>query len=155
MRAIGRWAGITPVVVRLIIGAMMFVHGLEKLTGGPAGFGQFLGSLGLPAPVVLAWAVTLLELVGGAMLIVGLLTRLVAGLMVVELVGAILLVTGSVGLIGAEGVGYERDLAYIAGLLVMVLLGPGKPSIDHAAGFEEATPTLASDARAERARTPA
>ena len=155
MHAVGRWAGITPVVVRLIIGAMMLAHGLEKLTGGPAGFGQFLGSLGLPAPLALAWAVTLLELVGGAMLIVGLLTRLVAGLMVVELVGAILLVTGSIGLIGAEAVGYERDLAYIAGLLVMVLLGPGKPSIDHAVGLEKTTPTLAGDTGTERARTPA
>jgi putative oxidoreductase len=140
-------AAITPVVVRLIIGVMMFVHGLDKLTGDPAGFGQFLGGLGLPAPLVLAWAVTLLELVGGAMLIVGLLTRVVAALMTFELVGAIVLVTGSRGLIGAEAVGYERDLAYIAGFLVMFLLGPGKPSIDHAVGLEEATPTLAGDVR--------
>lgn len=152
MRALGRWAGITPVVVRLIIGGMMLVHGLEKLAAGPAGFGEFLGGLGLPAPLALAWAVTLLELIGGAMLIVGLATRLVAGLMVVELVGAILLVTGSRGLIGAEAVGYERDLAYIAGLLVMVLLGPGRPSIDHAAGLERATLTVAGDASAPRAR---
>ena len=143
MRAVDRLAGITPVVVRLIIGVMMFVHGLDKLTGDPAGFGQFLGSLGLPAPLVLAWAVTLLELIGGAMLIVGLLTRLVAALMTVELIGAIVLVTGSRGLIGAEAVGFERDLAYIAGFLVMLLLGPGKPSIDHAIGLEKTTPTLA------------
>ena len=154
MRAVGRLAGITPVVVRLIIGAMMFVHGVDKLTGGPAGFGEFLGSLGLPAPLALAWAVTLLELVGGAMLIVGLLTRLVAGLMVLELIGAIVLVTGSRGLIGAEAVGYERDLAYIAGLFVMLLLGPGRPSVDHAVGLEKTTPTVAGDAGAERARMP-
>jgi uncharacterized membrane protein YphA (DoxX/SURF4 family) len=72
--------------------------------------------------------------------------------MTLELVAAILLVTGSNGLIGAEAVGYERDLAYIAGFLVMFLLGPGKPSIDHALGLEKATPTLAGDARG-RART--
>jgi putative oxidoreductase len=151
MGALGRWAGITPVVVRLIIGGMMFVHGLEKLAAGPAGFGEFLGGLGLPAPLALAWAVTLLELVGGAMLIVGLLTRVVAGLMVLELIGAIVLVTGGRGLIGAEAVGYERDLAYIAGLLVMVLLGPGRPSVDHAAGLERAALTVAGDARGARA----
>lgn len=142
MDAVSRLAGIAPVVVRLIIGVMMFVHGLEKLTGGPAGFGQFLGGLGLPAPLALAWAVTLLELVGGAMLIVGLLARLVAALMTLELLGAIVLVTGSRGLIGAEAVGYERDLAYIAGFLAVLLLGPGRPSIDHALGVETTTPAL-------------
>ena len=129
-------------MVRLIIGGMMFVHGLDKLTGDPAGFGQFLGSLGLPAPSVLAWAVTLLELVGGAMLIVGLLTRLVAALMTLELIGAIVLVTGSRGLIGAEAVGFERDLAYISGFLALLLLGPGRPSADHALGIETQAPRL-------------
>ena len=142
MDAMARLAGVTPVVVRLIIGAMMFVHGWQKLTGGPAGFGEFLGSLGLPAPVVLAWAVTLLELVGGALLILGLATRVVAALMILELLGAIVLVTGERGLIAAEGVGYERDLAYIAGLLTTLLLGPGKPSVDHALGLESKTPAL-------------
>ena len=142
MGAVGRLAAITPVVVRIIIGAMMFFHGLDKLTGGPAGFGQFLGSLGVPAPVLMGWVVTLLELVGGAMLVLGLLTRLVAALMTLELIGAIVLVTGSQGLIGTEGVGYERDLAYIAGLLTLVLLGPGRPSIDHLLGVESRTPTL-------------
>ena len=142
MRAVGRLAGITPLLVRIIIGVMMFVHGLDKLTGGPAGFGEFLGSLGLPAPVLLGWAVTLLELVGGAMLVLGVLTRVVAALMTLELLGAIALVTGSRGLIAAEGVGYERDLAYIAGFLTLLLLGPGRPSIDHAVGIETQTPRL-------------
>jgi uncharacterized membrane protein YphA (DoxX/SURF4 family) len=38
--------------------------------------------------------VTLLELVGGAMLILGLLSRVIAGLLIVELLVAIALVTG-------------------------------------------------------------
>lgn len=148
MRGIGRLAAITPLVVRSIIGVMMLAHGLDKVSSGPAGFGEFLGSLGVPAPVLLGWAVTLLELVGGAMLIVGLLTRVVAGLMMLELLGAIVLVTGSRGLIGADSVGYERDLAYIAGLLTVALLGPGRPSIDHALGIEKQVPRLVDVGRA-------
>jgi putative oxidoreductase len=102
-----------------------------------------VASAGLPAGLLLAWFVTLLELVGGAMLILGLLSRVIAGLMTVELLVAIALVTGAIGLIsGEQGVGYERDLAYIAGFLVVLLLGPGRPSLDHLLGFEEARPAL-------------
>lgn len=151
MRATSSLARIAPVAVRVIVGLMMFVHGLEKLTAGPAGFGQFLGGLGVPAPVVAAWAVTLLELVGGAMLVAGLFTRAVAGLMVFELVAAIVLVTGGRGLIGAEAVGYERDLAYLAGLIALVLLGPGRPSVDHVVGVEESILAVAGDTRADQA----
>src|ERR687897_1127773 len=145
-RQLGRLAGLTPVVVRVIVGFMMFAHGVDKLSGGVAGiagFGEFLSSAGLPAGLLLAWFVTLLELVGGAMLILGLLSRVIAALMTAELLVAIALVTGAIGLIsGEQGVGYERDLAYIAGFLVVLLLGPGRPSLDHLLGFEEARPAL-------------
>jgi putative oxidoreductase len=151
-RALGRLAAATPVLVRLIMGGMMFVHGLEKLTGGPAGFGQFLGQLGVPAPALMAWVVTLLELVGGAMLVVGFLSRLVALLMTIELGTAIALATWPNGLIAAEGVGYERDLAYIAGFIVVLLLGPGRPSLDHILGLEEAVPRLAAGPRKSDSR---
>ncbi len=144
-RQLGRLAGLTPVVVRVIVGFMMFAHGVDKLSGGVAGiagFGEFLSSAGLPAGLLLAWFVTLLELFGGAMLMLGLLSRVIAGLLIVELLVAIALVSGQAGLIAEEGVGYERDLAYIAGFLVIFLLGPGRPSLDHLLGFEEARPAL-------------
>jgi putative oxidoreductase len=145
-RQLGRLAGYAPVVVRLIVGFLMFAHGVEKLSrgvAGIAGFGESLSAAGLPAGLLLAWFVSLLELVGGAMLILGLLSRVIAGLMTVELLVAIALVTGARGLLsGEQGVGFERDLAYIAGFLVVLLLGPGRPSLDHLLGFEEARPAL-------------
>src|SRR5918997_6693607 len=145
-RQLGRLAGLTPVVVRVIVGFLMFAHGVDKLSGGAAGiagFGEFLSSAGLPAGLLLAWFVTLLELVGGAMLILGLLSRVMAGLMTVKLLVAITVVSGARGLLsGEQGVGFERDLAYIAGFLVVLLLGPGRPSLDHLLGFEEARPAL-------------
>src|SRR5215218_7887819 len=145
-RQLGRLAGLAPVVVRVIVGFLMFAHGVDKLSGGAAGiagFGEFLSSAGLPAGLLLAWFVTLLELVGGALLILGLLSRVIAALMTAELLVAIALVTGANGLIsGEQGVGYERDLAYIGGFLVVVLRGPGRPVPDHLLGFEEAKPAL-------------
>lgn len=144
-RQMGRLAAAAPVVVRLIVGFLMFVHGIDKLSRGAegiAGFGEFLSSQGVPAGVAAAWFVTFLELVGGAMLIVGLLSRVIVVLMTLELIGAIALVSGANGIIGQEGVGFERDLAYIMGFLAILLLGPGRPSLDHLLGFEEATPAL-------------
>ncbi|MGH9244891.1 MAG: DoxX family protein [Acidimicrobiales bacterium] len=145
-RQLGRWAGLAPVVVRVIVGFLMFAHGVDKVsrgTSGISGFGEFLSSQGLPVGIFLAWFVALLELVGGAFLILGLLSRPIAALMTLELLGAIVLVTADHGLLtGDLGAGYERDLAYIMGFLSVVLLGPGRPSLDHLIGFEEAKPAL-------------
>jgi putative oxidoreductase len=132
--------GLAPVIARVIVGVMMFFHGLDKLNGGVSGFGEGLARKGVPLELVAAWGVTLLELIGGLMLVVGLLSRAIAALMTVELIFAIILFTGSRGLIGEDGVGYERDLAYIAALLVVVLLGPGRPSLDHVLRMERSAP---------------
>lgn len=141
-------AGVLPVSARVVVGAMMFFHGLDKLNSGVSSFADFLASEGVPLATVAAWAVTLLELVGGLMLVVGLLARLVALLLTLELIGAIVLVTAQVGLIGEDATGYERDLAYIVGFLVVVLLGPGRPSLDHLLRLERATPVEPAPTRA-------
>ncbi|MGH2684322.1 MAG: DoxX family protein [Actinomycetota bacterium] len=151
-RGLGRLAWLSPIIVRLIVGMLMLAHGIDKLRGGTSGiegFGDFLSSKGFPAGVAFAWLVTMLELVGGAMLIAGLLSRLVASLMTIELIVAITIATGPNGLIsGDAGVGYERDLAYIMGFLAIVILGPGRrPSLDHLFGLEEAKPALIPTSR--------
>lgn len=139
---LGRAAQGAPLVARLMVGGMMIVHGADKLAGEPAGFGQFLDEQLFSTGGVLGWLVILLEFVGGILLVVGLASRLVALLFTAELVGAILVVTGERGLIGSPMVGFERDLAYIAGFLVVLLAGPGRPSLDHALGIERGTPML-------------
>ncbi|MGH3979461.1 MAG: DoxX family protein [Pseudonocardiaceae bacterium] len=135
--------GAVPVIARVIVGGMMFFHGLDKLNGGVSGFAEGLAEKGVPLELVAAWGVTLLELVGGLMLVAGLLARVIATLMTVELIFAIILFTGANGLIGEDGVGYERDLAYIVGFLVVVLLGPGRPSLDHVLRLERVRPVPA------------
>ena len=134
-------AGLAPLAVRVIVGAIMFAHGLQKLTQvGPGNFGaQALAGLGVPLPVFMGYVVTLVEVVGGLLLIVGLFSRLAALLLTIHLAVAILLVKVNVGFLspmGSPGVGAELDLALIAGLLVILFAGPGRLSIDHALGLE-------------------
>jgi putative oxidoreductase len=99
--------------------------------------------------------VTLVELIGGILLIVGLLSRLAALLLTVDLVVALLLVKVNVGLIAPQGsgAGAELDLALIAGFLVILFAGPGKLSIDHALGLEPEVVAEEASVRRDRAST--
>lgn len=141
--ALRRAAPFAPVVIRVVVGVIMAAHGWQKLSDGVGGFAEgALAGLGVPAPLVVAWLVTIIELVGGIALIVGAVTRLAAIGNALVLIGAIALVKIDLGLIAEEGAGAELDLAILAGLVALVLLGPGRPSVDHALGLEDATPTL-------------
>jgi uncharacterized membrane protein YphA (DoxX/SURF4 family) len=135
--------------VRIIVGIIMFAHGLQKLQGGPANFGGLLSQLGVPAPELMAYVVTFVELVGGALLIVGLLSRLSALLLTIDLVVAILLVKLNIGLIAPQGsgAGAELDLALIAGFLVILLAGPGRFSLDYALGIDRDVAEVRSSRR--------
>src|SRR5919202_6521645 len=120
-------AGYAPLVVRVLVGVVMPAHGWQKLQGGPANFGQALAGLGVPLPTLMAYVVTFVELVGGILLIVGLLSKLAALLLTIDLVVAILLVKVNIGLLsGSNGTGAELELALIGGFLVILLAGPGK-----------------------------
>ena len=51
-------------LVRWVLATLLFIHGLARvLAGGVAPFGAFLDAQGFPAGLVLAWAVTVFELV--------------------------------------------------------------------------------------------
>lgn len=136
-----RVAGAAPVVLRVVIGLVMAAHGWQKLTMmGPANFGSdMLAGLGIPAPVAFGYLVTFTELIGGLLLIVGLLTRLATLPLIVILAVATIAVKLDIGLIAGAGApmpGAELDLTLIAGLVAVLLLGPGRPSLDHLLGIE-------------------
>ncbi len=140
MPALRGLPSLAPIVTRVIVGIIMAAHGLQKLAMGPAMFGEgMLSELGVPAPVFFGWVVTLVELGGGVLLILGLVSRLAALALAANLVVALLLVKTDVGLIAEMGAalpGAELDLALIAGFLTVLFLGPGRLSVDHAIGLE-------------------
>ena len=119
----------------------MAVHGWQKLTEvGPANFGrQALANLGVPLPVFMGYVVTLAELIGGILLIVGLLSRLAALILAIEMVFTTLLVKINVGFIAppGSGAGAELDLILLAAFLTILLVGPGRLSLDELIGIEE------------------
>ncbi len=129
-----------PLPLRLMIGISFIYHGLPKLGAGHADFSQSLTAMGVPAPELMAWALALLEAGGGLLLIVGLLTRTISVLLIIEMLVAIVKVHFPAGFSfmhivgrGENGPifgmpGYEVNLLLIAGLASLVLSGPGRCS---------------------------
>jgi putative oxidoreductase len=130
-----------PLFLRVGVGVVMAWHGWQKLDGGVSNFAAFVESLGIPAPTLTAYVVTVIELVGGTALIFGVLTRVAASLIAIEMALTGFWVKPSklqAPFIGTEGTGFELDVALMVGALALALLGPGRLSVDHATGFDRA-----------------
>jgi putative oxidoreductase len=123
-------------VLRVVAGGIIGYHGWLHIAGGLDGFGGFIATLGVPAPTLVAYLVTGLELAGGILLAVGGLTRVVAVLLALEMIGTTLLVKVDVGLFAQGGTGAEIDLALLAAFVGLAILGPGLLSVDRAVGIE-------------------
>jgi putative oxidoreductase len=117
-------------ILRVAIGVVFAMHGWQKLTMmGIGGVGGFFGSLGIPAPELAALAVTILELVGGLALILGLGTRIVSGLLAANMLVALVLVHLPNGFFVDAG-GFEFVFTLFAAALFFALAGPGALSLD-------------------------
>src|SRR3954466_7013322 len=62
------WA---PLPIRLPGGYGFMAHGYAKFSRGPEKFAAVLHTLGVPEPLLAAWAATTIELVGGAAVMAG------------------------------------------------------------------------------------
>jgi putative oxidoreductase len=118
-----------PTILRVVAGVVFFVYGWNKLQD-PAGWQDMMTGLGFPAPLLLSWFVLLLELAGGAALIVGLLVCPIALLFAVEMVVSSVTVKLALGFAPQGATGIELDLALLAAALTLVILGPGRLSVD-------------------------
>lgn len=130
-------------ILRIVLGLIFVAHGGAKLFGGVGGTVAFFGSLGIPLPFLAAWMITLLEFVGGMFLIVGLFVLPTAILLAVHMLVGIILVHIPNGffVIGPDAAGgYEFNLLLIAGLLSLLLGGPGYATVDSRMQRVAATP---------------
>ena len=134
--ALTRWSELAPLAIRVVIGGLFVLHGIDKFDTGLANVEGFFASSGVPAAGLSAPLVAVLEIVLGAALVAGIATRLAAIVLAVILVGAVIFVKAEGGIIGSA----ETDLAYLAGLVALTLIGPGRLSADSALGFEAAPP---------------
>lgn len=121
-------------ILRVVLGIAMLVHGWSKLSGGVDNVAGFFGEmLGIPAPELMAWVVTIVELVGGILLVVGFLTQIVGILIALDMLGAILfafLLRGAPFINENGFISWEKEAVFGAAALCIALAGPGVWSVD-------------------------
>ncbi|MDH3297378.1 MAG: DoxX family protein [Gemmatimonadota bacterium] len=118
-------------ILRIVLGVIFIAHGWPKV-GSMAGTADFLGGLGVPAPLVAAWAITVLELCGGLLLLIGFLVTPVALLLTAHMLMGIVLVHAANGfyVIGLGAGGIEFNLILAAAAMMLVFGGPGLAALD-------------------------
>ena len=115
-------------IMRLTLGAIMLFHGYSKIIphGALYGFAHYVASLHLP--YWLGYVAAFTEFFGGMALILGLLARLAALGVAIEMAVAIIKVHLHHGLSGNGG--FEFPLACFALALMLVFSGPGYLALD-------------------------
>jgi putative oxidoreductase len=121
-------ASVAILVGRILLAAMFVLAGFGKLTD-IAGTAGWFGSIGLPAPTILAVLVGLLELFGGLAVIVGYKTRIAALALAVFAIGATLIAhTNFADMM--QFLIFQKNFAVVGGLLVLAFAGAGPLSLD-------------------------
>ncbi|HWH61277.1 MAG TPA: DoxX family protein [Terriglobales bacterium] len=116
-------------ILRIVVGIVFLVHGYQKLFHmGFHGVAGFFGHAGIPLPMVSAVIVTLVEFVGGIMLVAGIGVRIAAALNAVDMTVAVLFVHLKHGF-GAQNGGFEYPLTLLAATLCLALSGGGMFSL--------------------------
>ena len=128
-------------VLRMMLGVVMFPHGAQKLLGWFGGYGfsatmnHFTENMGIPW--VLALLAVLAESLGAVALIVGFLTRITALGIGVVMTVAIVMVHSQNGFFmnwfgNKQGEGFEYHLLALAVAVALVIRGGGLWSVDRA-----------------------
>lgn len=119
-------------IVRVTVAILMMVHGIARITLGIVDdFGGFLETRGFPYGLIIAWAITVFEIAGGLLLLLGIVRRALALIFAVELIVGIALVHWTSGwfVVGAGRNGIEYSVLLIACLTAIALEKPPSVSI--------------------------
>jgi uncharacterized membrane protein YphA (DoxX/SURF4 family) len=123
------------ILIRLVVGAVFLSEGVQKfLFPATLGVGRF-AKIGIPAPEVMAPFVGVVEIVGGGMILLGLVTRLAAIALIIDMVVAI--ISTKVPMLLAQGfwaTAHEArvDWSMLLGSLYLLIVGSGPWSADAA-----------------------
>jgi putative oxidoreductase len=121
------------ILVRVLVGWVFLSEGIEKfLFSESLGVGRFM-KIGIPAPEIMAPFVGVVEIVFGALILLGLFTRLASIPLLIDIVVAIL--TTKIPMLLESGfwkMAHEArtDLSMLLGLLFLLILGGGRWSLD-------------------------
>ncbi|MFC7397649.1 DoxX family protein [Chelatococcus sp. GCM10030263] len=151
-----------PIPLRLIVGLGFMQHGYAKLARGPEDFIGVLHAMGMPLAFLAGWATIIVEVVGGALIVIGALVPLATIPMVFVLLVAIFTVHlpngfSSIKLQSYDAAGahfgqpgYETDLLYLAGLAALCFGGAGPLSVDGLLKRARWSPARVTDDRSAR-----
>ena len=115
----------------MLVPIFMFIHGTSRIVHGAVrGFGEFLGSHGLPLGVYVAWGITIFEIVGSLSLMAGYFVFVIAMIFVIELTVRITLVHSASGwfVVGGGTGGMEYSVLLIVSFLLIAATS-GKPKL--------------------------
>lgn len=124
-----RQVNLALLVLRIAVGLTLAAHGWQKVFGfGFSGVAGSFAGMGVPLAPVMGPLVSVLELLGGFALAAGLLTRVVAPLLALDMLGAALLVHLPNGFFAPKGA--ELVLTLMAATLTLAITGAGAFSVD-------------------------
>jgi putative oxidoreductase len=116
-------------ILRLVLGVLILLHGIAKLPPPPRDIAGMLAQANLPA--ALAWGVYVGEIVAPLLLILGVWTRLAAIVIVVNMIVAVLMAhAGDLFTLGPQG-GYALELQamFLFVALALAFTGAGRLSV--------------------------
>jgi putative oxidoreductase len=107
-------------VGRMLIGFLFVYSGASILSNGIEGFAGMIEMRDLPLPMLLAWAVVAIKIVGGACLILGYRTQQAALALMVFVLLTVLLYH-----LDWQDMNLGKNLAIMGGLMYVYVYGPG------------------------------
>ena len=117
-------------ILRLVLGLLILLHGIAKLRGGMGGIVGLVESHGLPG--FLGYGVLIGEVFAPLMLIAGFHARIGAIIIAINMVFAFALVhMGEIGHLNGQG-GWALELQgmFLFTAIALALLGPGRYSVN-------------------------
>lgn len=110
------------IFIRLVLATVLFIHAAARISYGTVGgFGEFLGTQGIPLGFYVAWGITLFELIGSVLFAAGFYAWIIALLFALELIVGIAMVHYKEGwfVVGHGRNGVEFSVVLIASLLAV------------------------------------
>lgn len=111
--------------VRLATGFVLAIHGYRKFADGLGTAIDYFARVGIPLPGLAAPVVAVLELAGGILLLVGVLTRWLGFLFTIEFLVVVLWVV-------LPRAGFQRgslELMLLAASVLLAVSGPGRMAV--------------------------
>lgn len=119
-------------VARVLLGVVLFAHGFQKVfIYGFGGTTMAFTKIGVPVPPASAAYASIVELLGGGLLILGAATTIVSALVVLDMIGASLTTRSFLNGVFVQQHGFELEASICVGALLLLVAGAGRYSIDH------------------------